>query len=78
MTSATQDPQELARKRARQWFKDQGIAVAQWAKEHKFNRQNVVDVLHGRSKCTRGEAHKIAVALGIKPEPKPITLRRAA
>jgi gp16 family phage-associated protein len=78
LAQAPEEQTKQARKRAQQWFKDNGIAVATWAKEHGFKRQSVVDVLHGRVQCTRGAAHRIAVELGIKPEPKPITLKRAA
>lgn len=81
MPRSAQDPREetkQARLRALKWFKDNGIAVAVWARENNFKRQTVVDVLHGRVQCSRGQAFKVAVELGIKPEPKQVTLKRAA
>jgi gp16 family phage-associated protein len=80
MNRPTQVPQqeEKAREAARAWFVENGIAVAAWARDHKFSRQVVVDVLRGKSKCLRGDAHKVAVALGIKPEPKQRSLKKVA
>lgn len=43
-----------------------GINVSEWAKTHGFARMTVVDVLRGRRQGLRGEAHKVAVALGLK------------
>jgi len=43
-----------------------GISVSEWAKERGFRRSNVYAVLAGRVRCRRGEAHRIAVALGLK------------
>lgn len=51
---------------ARQAFRDEGISVAEWARAHGFNRMTVVDVLRGSRVGHRGEAHKVAVALGLK------------
>lgn len=43
-----------------------GINVAQWARDNGFSRDVVSGVLYGRSACLHGEAHKVAIALGIK------------
>ena len=43
-----------------------GINVTEWAKTHGVARMTVVDVLRGRRQGLRGEAHKVAVALGLK------------
>ena len=50
----------------RQAFSEAGIAVSDWAHAHGFHRESVYAVLSGRSKGRRGEAHRIAVALGLK------------
>lgn len=43
-----------------------GKPVSKWADEHGFHRSLVYAVLGGRKKCNRGNAHKIAVLLGLK------------
>jgi len=50
----------------RTWFYDQGLSVTDWARDHGFPRQAVYAVLSGKSRCTRGRGHQIAVALGMK------------
>jgi gp16 family phage-associated protein len=56
----------MKREDARRIFDKAGISVAEWARANGFSRVNVHNVLNGRLKCRRGEAHRIAVALGIK------------
>jgi gp16 family phage-associated protein len=51
-------------------FKAEGVSIAKWAKARGFNVLTVYRVLDGRVKGIRGEAHQIAVALGLKKEPK--------
>ena len=51
---------------ARQVFTDQGVSVADWARQHRFSLPLVYAVLKGRNRASRGESHKIAVALGLK------------
>lgn len=51
---------------ARQVFTDQGVSVADWARQHCFSLPLVYAVLKGRNRASRGESHKIAVALGLK------------
>lgn len=48
-------------------FELQGVSVSDWAKAHNFRRENVYSVLAGRTRGRRGEAHRISVALGLKP-----------
>lgn len=48
-------------------FFDQGITVVEWARAHEFDVHLVYGVLSGRTKARRGESHRIAVALGLKP-----------
>lgn len=58
----------------RQRFKLQGITQTEWAKQHGFDRRAVYRVLSGTDKGNFGQAHKIAVALGLKASSgEPIT-----
>lgn len=43
-----------------------GESVADWARKHGMSGDLVRGVLSGRVKGRRGEAHRIAVLLGIK------------
>lgn len=47
-------------------FRDQGITLAQWAREKGFNQQLVYLVARGERKCLRGQSHLIAKELGMK------------
>lgn len=47
-------------------FEADGLSVSDWAMTHGFKRASVYAVLDGRSRCRRGEGHRIAVALGLK------------
>ncbi|NOT67150.1 MAG: DNA-binding protein [Methylophilaceae bacterium] len=47
-------------------FSIRGETFKAWAKKHGFKEHNVRDVLRGRTVNKFGEAHKIAVTLGIK------------
>lgn len=58
------------------WFISHGICKTDWAKAHEINRMVLVDLLRGRLKGLRGEAHRAAIALGLKADPK--TIRQAA
>lgn len=52
----------------RNLFEANGISVAEWSRDHGFPSALVYRVLRGEAKCRRGETHKIAIALGIKPK----------
>ena len=54
------------RAEARAEFRRIGKSIAAWAREHGVHRQTVYSVLEGKKKCERGDAHKVAVLLGIK------------
>jgi gp16 family phage-associated protein len=61
---------------ARAWLDRQGKSVQQFAREHGVDAATTYQVLSGRKKGRRGEAHKVAVLLGMKdgiisPEPEP-------
>ena len=57
------------RERAIEELRSAGISIPQWAKANKFNTPTVKAVLYGHSKGVRGDAHKVAVALGFKTGP---------
>jgi gp16 family phage-associated protein len=59
-----EDPDRLSR--VRQGFFERGETVSQWAKSRGFPRHVVFEVLAGKRRCTRGKAHEVAVALGLK------------
>ncbi len=65
MTKAAQETVRT-RHEAAEWLDRNGIAVAEFAREHGFARMTVVDLLRGRTKGRRGAAHNAAVALGMK------------
>lgn len=58
------DKKRLASVRAE--FNEAGITIAGWARANGFARMTVVDVLLGRRDGHYGEAHRVAVALGLK------------
>ena len=43
-----------------------GISITQWSIANKFSPNLVFEVLGGRKKCVRGQAHEIAIKLGLK------------
>lgn len=51
---------------ARAELQRKGISITQWAIANKFSPNLVFEVLGGRKKCMRGQAHQIAIKLGIK------------
>lgn len=57
-------------KEAREWFVANGVSVAAWARQNGFKPHTVFDLLRDKSKARRGEAHRAAVALGMKKTPK--------
>lgn len=63
---------------ANAWFVSHGICKAHWAQAQGFDRMTVVDLLRGRLKGLRGEAHHAAVALGLKANPENVHSAAAA
>ena len=51
-------------------FVAQGQTVTQWAAAHGYPRNKVYQVLGGQLRARWGEAHRIAVDLGIKAAPE--------
>lgn len=54
------------RKKALDQLRDAGLSIPQWAAANGFSVATTKAVLYGHSKGLRGEAHRVAVALGIK------------
>ena len=59
-------PQLLTAKQARQALDHQGKSIADFAREHSLDEPTVYQLLSGRKKGLRGEAHRAACLLGIK------------
>lgn len=51
---------------AKAWLEHQGKSVQEFAREHSVDPATTYQVLAGRKKGRRGEAHKVAVLLGMK------------
>lgn len=60
----------LTPEQVRAEFLAYGVTVSGWCRERGFHRLVVVDLLRGKRVGIRGEAHKAAVALGMKPDPR--------
>jgi len=50
----------------------QGLEFKEWADQHSFPPVMVYRILNGEHACRRGQAHEIAVALGLKAGSHPI------
>ena len=61
MADGLKTPQQVRRE-----FDEAGVSIGSWAKQNGFKRERVYAVLDGRNKAKYGDAHKIAVALGLK------------
>lgn len=59
-------PPEPLLKQVRDKFDESGVTISGWAKAQGFAYCTVIDVLHGRRAGHHGEAHRVALALGIK------------
>ena len=57
---------DQSRRQVKAWFESNGLSVTEWAEERGFRREQVYAVLNGRASGRRGEAHRIALALGLK------------
>ena len=72
------------RSQIREDFARKGQSISAWAKDNSFSPNMVLAILsddetNPRLKCLRGDAHRIAVKLGIKEgEIVPTTPRRLA
>ncbi len=65
---------------ARQFLRDNGITVVEFARQNGLDRHAVNDALRGVGKGNFGKSHQAAIALGIKRDPdsctKPADSRR--
>lgn len=61
MMHATRTPAQ-----AKEWLDTLGMSVKEFAEKHGLDQATTYQVLAGTKKGRRGEAHKAAVALGIK------------
>lgn len=64
--SAPKSTATLTAQQARQRLEEQGITIADFARRHGLRYHTVQTVLAGKKKGRYGEAHKAAVALGMK------------
>lgn len=60
------DPAKLAQ--VREVFRANGVTLRDWADANGYSVKLVEELLAGRIHGTRGEAHRIAVALGLKSD----------
>lgn len=56
----------LTPEQAREALLSKGMSIAEFSRVHGLNKNMVSDLLAGRKKGLRGEAHRAAVLLGIK------------
>ncbi|WP_225775894.1 DNA-binding protein [Pseudomonas sp. Marseille-Q5115] len=59
-------PTTLSTEQARAELDRRGISIAEFCRQHELNKNLVSDLLNGRKKGRRGQAHRAAVLLGIK------------
>ena len=57
------------RDQARAWLESHGVSQADFCRYHKLQRMVLTDLLRGHARAKRGESHRAAVLLGIKPAP---------
>lgn len=59
-------PAPVTPEQARTALDRKGMSIAEFSRIHDLNKNLVSDLLNGRRKGRRGEAHRAAVLLGIK------------
>lgn len=60
----------------RRQFEVEGISIREWAEARGYKPRTVYAVIQGKLQCRYGTSHKIAVDLGIKPDPDKKRLTR--
>ncbi|MBW8470641.1 MAG: DNA-binding protein [Thiobacillus sp.] len=65
-----------SREDVRKWLRVHGLTVSQWARERGFGVDTVYAVISGRAHGHWGEAHQVAVALGLKQEVVELSIPR--
>ena len=53
----------------RQQFEAEGLSIKEWAEMRGYSPRTVYAVLQGSLRCRRGVSHRIAIDLGLKPQP---------
>ena len=66
------DMTTLTPKQAKDWFDRHGVSVSDWARAHHFSPSVVFSLLAGRCTGKRGQAHHVAIALGLKIAASPL------
>ncbi|MFZ4287527.1 DNA-binding protein [Variovorax sp. HJSM1_2] len=64
MSTEDISPERIAEVRA--WFASNGVSYSDWAASHGIERSTVYAVLSGKSRCRRGESHRVALLLGLR------------
>lgn len=64
--------------KVRSQFFVSGTTIREWAQQKGYSEALVYSVLAGRLKCRSGQAHQIAVALGLKDKPPQNLKKRSA
>lgn len=67
--SITRVPYPQTPATAAAWTKAHGVVVAELARHNNLPRLVLVDLLRGRLRGHRGQAHRAAIVLGLKPDP---------
>lgn len=65
-----------SREDVRKWLRVHGLTVSQWARERGFAIDTVYAVINGRAEGHWGQAHQVAVALGLKQEVEELSIPR--
>ena len=65
------------REQVKQEFWLAGRSITDWSQAHGIERHVVYGLLDGKTKGCRGEAHRAAVLLGLKPDLSKATVRTA-
>ncbi len=71
-------PAPLTPEQARALLDRKGISIAEFSRQNALNSNLVSDLLNGRKKGRRGEAHRAAVLLGIKVGTVPAAITPSA
>ncbi|MEX1197824.1 MAG: DNA-binding protein [Pseudohongiellaceae bacterium] len=71
-------PHLLTPEQARAILDRQGKSIAEFARENGLDERIVYKILSGEKKGRRGEAHRAAVALGIKAGTTPAAIQPPA
>lgn len=58
---------------ARAWIKAHGVVITDLAHLNNLPRLALSDLLRGKLRGQRGQAHRAAVVLGLKPDPTETT-----